>query len=422
MPNVNDVLNLMPQPDNKRKVYYQDGSNRNIIKVLESKFPEACKITERCSKLFIGSNDRETANNVWDFLKTNIEYRADGMHSQDIRKPNYFLQSGIGDCKSFALFSMAVLTNCGLQNCRFRYVSFNTSRTPTHVYMVCDDENGNEIIVDPVYKYFDAQASFTYKIDHAMEVAVMGYIPSEASNEEKAARVKAIKNRLKSLPVESNERAFLIYQLRQIKNSVNGIGKFNVKTIPLAPGRNAYLEIIRFNFRGIAKHLALAISKDVNKVKSKWEKLGGNYSALVAAINAGKDKKPLFGENDKWDAPQYVEPVYVQVTAEQTQYKKDKASGALKGIGFTVAALVAAASPVILAIAPLIKELVPSASTEIDTAVDAVSNQAKYTIDENTVPSDDESQNWFSGSTFGISNSTLAIGAGGFLAYKFLIK
>jgi len=83
-----------------------------------------------------------------------------------------------------------------------------------------------------------------------------------------------------------------------IVKGIKAVGKLIVKATMVIP-RNAYLLLMRVNFRGLATKSAVAqrggasYKKAWKKVCSKWEKLGGRCSALTKAINKGKNKKPL---------------------------------------------------------------------------------------------------------------------------------
>jgi hypothetical protein len=60
--------------------------------------------------------------------------------------------------------------------------------------------------------------------------------------------------------------------------------------------REAYLTLVRLNFRGFAYRLDSIISgtdtKLINQLKEKWNKWG-DWNQLVEAVNKGKEKKPL---------------------------------------------------------------------------------------------------------------------------------
>lgn len=107
------------------------------------------------------------------------------------------------------------------------------------------------------------------------------------------------------------------------------------KTIGLAPGRGAFLLLVQFNVRGFATRLAAI---DQQKLRDKWNQLGGNITELQKAIALGKGKKAILG------------------TKGET----------INGIGepVTITTAIVTAAPVIVAIVALLKELNPGANEE----------------------------------------------------------
>lgn len=369
---VQSVLSCMPVSDGAYRTDYSDASNRNIIEVLERNFDNAVRITRKAAKLFRGATDRDSGENIWNFLKDQIEYKADGDRNQDVRLPNRLLSDRRGDCKSFALFSAAILANLGIP-VRFRYVSFSGSKTPTHVYTMAG-RGSNQFIVDAVWNSFDSEKQYRSKQDRIMNVRTLSGIEASGNQTEIMDAIRILQNRLNNLPVESADRAAIYTRIRELKSSLSGIGKKGgVKKFALAVPRNAFLELVRLNVRGIAKHLSISISKDSGKVRSKWEKLGGNFSKLQKAVDAGKGKKPFLGEKKK-----------------------------VNGIGvIAIAAVLLSAAPVLAALAPLLKQLAPQASEDVNNFVDDVKGAGGALIDPSADgsvvdPKDDESKGGFS--------------------------
>jgi len=125
--------------DGKNTVHYVNGSNSDIQRVIEANFLRALKQVQQDGfcKQFKGYDAKETAENVWNYLKRNIEYSADGDY-QDIRLPARFVSDKKGDCKSYALFS-ACLMACfpdQVKSVYFRYTSYDGNKIPTHIYTV----------------------------------------------------------------------------------------------------------------------------------------------------------------------------------------------------------------------------------------------------------------------------------------------
>ena len=118
------------------------------------------------------------------------------------------------------------------------------------------------------------------------------------------------------------------------KTGINCKGA-RVKAVVLAPARNAYLALVRLNFKKLAVKLAkaTATAEGKTKVHGKWCKLGGSGAKLQSAIdkayNKYKRKRGAVGYMDEQE---------------------------LGMIGVAVTSLVASAIPIIKALAPLIKQ------------------------------------------------------------------
>jgi hypothetical protein len=155
--NVASLISQMPPVVGVADLERRNAENSDIIEVIEKNFPEAVQQTKRIAPAFEGKNRKESAYNVWKFLRDHVNYKVDPKGKQWVRLPNQFLTDGKGDCKSLSLFAAAVLSNLGM-SVTFRYASYNLfDSTPTHVYVVTKDEGGNAIIVDAVWPLFNSQ-------------------------------------------------------------------------------------------------------------------------------------------------------------------------------------------------------------------------------------------------------------------------
>jgi hypothetical protein len=78
-------------------------------------------------------------------------------------------------------------------------------------------------------------------------------------------------------------------------------GKPNrLKKIALAIPRNAFLGLIRLNFRGLATRLSNQIKKDPAKVRAMWLRLGGDPEKLFTPVEKGAKKKRLLGAEENF--------------------------------------------------------------------------------------------------------------------------
>jgi len=291
--------------ENKNIVNYTLGSNRDIQRVLEKNFDKAVKQVKQNNFYlkFKGSTPEEVANNVWEYLKENVTYKADGYH-QKIVLP---ARLKIGDCKSLSLFAAAILYCYYPNNVFLRYVSYSDNSTPTHVYTILRI-GSKEIIIDAVWHTFNSQKNYTFKKDVKMRISTLSGIEGMNTPQERQTTRQIIKRLIKlrdELPSGDAKRQSITFKIRSLKDSLVGIegkkgkggkgGKGGVKKIALAAPRNAYLGLVKLNVRGLATRLKKALDKDKAKVQSKWEKLGGKFSSFEKAILVGAKKKPFLG-------------------------------------------------------------------------------------------------------------------------------
>lgn len=350
---------------------FEEGFNGDIIKVLEKNFVKARNQVKGFHKEFQADTIEEIAENVWNYLKENINYKADGQVHQKVRLPARFIEDAEGDCKSYSLFACAILSH--YTDVAFRYASYRPDPTPTHVYCLCKDEQGKLIIVDGVFNYFNSQKlPITNKIDHWMKISTLeedvngiGEVDVEANEiplDNYTFNVIKHWSRLAaSYPKGSKERnyaedrvKYYIKEANITKDDLAGIGKNGrgkaklkslfkkagkvikgavkvVKGVGMAPLRIDFLGLVRINYRGFATRLATALATgNEPAIRKLWQdRFGGSMKSLGKAIDAGKNKKALFGS------------------------PKSK----IHGIGVApvaLAAIIASAAPILIAISKLI--------------------------------------------------------------------
>ena len=163
-------------PNMQNRVVTKSGYNNDIIKTLNSMFPVAVEQTKGVR--FSGDNLTQKGRAIWNYLNKNIQYKKDDPGKQVIQSPSRMILDTRGaDCKSLSLAAAAFMKNNGFKDVALRYSSYNPiDDTPTHVYAVAKDEQGNEIIVDPVYKQYNREVPYKFKKDYKMEISVLSGI------------------------------------------------------------------------------------------------------------------------------------------------------------------------------------------------------------------------------------------------------
>jgi hypothetical protein len=236
--------------------YKAGADNKDIRDLLVQLVPEAVAQMKDFAKRFKGRTEIETCKNVFIYLKS-FKYEADG-GEQVILLPSAMLKIRRGDCKSYALFTAAILENLKVPY-KFTYASYTSNPIPGHVYVTTN----NGVIIDAVYGVFNQEKKPNFKYNENMNVRYMAGINSCDNTSDQRPKVAGI----------------------------GGIGAFTpVRTVLLAPGRGIFLGLIKGNRDGLASKLAILQAKDPAKLKKQWEKIGGRWAKLVAAIKVGSAK------------------------------------------------------------------------------------------------------------------------------------
>ena len=143
------------------------------------------------------------------------------------------------------------------------------------------------------------------------------------------------------------------------KKKKGGLFKF-AKKLALAPMRRAYRTLVALNVRGVATKMKKAIEKAPQEVEKKWDKLGGKYSELVKSVTAGAKRKRLLDLEDANTLSECANafPAYQQgikrTLSHSPQFHYMSEGEQLGAV--QIAAVLAAAVPVFLALAPLMKK------------------------------------------------------------------
>jgi hypothetical protein len=135
-----------------------NANNGDLQRAIEAAIPTAVKQMKQRSNEFKGKTEAETCKKIFDYLKNQINYKADGSEQQ-VRVPSGLIRTRQGDCKSYSVFTSAILTNLGIPH-KLVYASYDPNdSTPTHIYVVTN----KGCIIDAVYGKFNAEKKPTFK-------------------------------------------------------------------------------------------------------------------------------------------------------------------------------------------------------------------------------------------------------------------
>lgn len=245
-----------------------DADNADLRKAIMDALPTAIEQTKDIAPYFKATNERETAKRIFDFLKRRVKYKADD-YRQVIQLPSAILRPGaIADCKSLSLFTASILQNLGIP-WHFVLTSYNETPIPGHIYVQTD----SGIIIDVVWGKFDSEKKpkYKYKMNYGEKCAGLGALEPIGILDKFRANVKEKAQQFKGY----------------VKEKAQDIGGA-AKTAALAPGRNLFLILVKNNLDGLANKLQKI---DQGKLRTLWNKVGGNWTVLTKNINQGASKR-----------------------------------------------------------------------------------------------------------------------------------
>lgn len=164
-------LNQAIASDRKTILRKRDAFNKDLRAQLEAETWRAINQTKNIAQKFTGINRTETAKNVWRFVRDNFIYLQDKPQVQQLKMPSRLLQDLTGDCKSFSIFIYSILHNAGVP-VYYKYASYGTTATPSHIYNTIIDDDGNEIIVDGTSQIFDYEKKPNYSFKKQIDMRI----------------------------------------------------------------------------------------------------------------------------------------------------------------------------------------------------------------------------------------------------------
>lgn len=229
----------------------QNASNEQLQSCLEKALPGAVAQTKNIAPQFKGATDTDTCRKIFDFLLKKVKYDKDGF-TQKIKYPSALLREARGDCKSYSLFTAAILKNLNIPF-RWTYASYTPGvNTPGHVYITTD----SGCIIDCVWGKFNSEKQPYNKFYKSMNISYISGIDDGCA------------------PSLGN------------KNCVP-MGAVNAKTVLLAPGRQLFRLIVQGNLDGFATKLS---KLDQARIAKLWTQAGGEAGKLSADIRKGSSR------------------------------------------------------------------------------------------------------------------------------------
>lgn len=149
-----------------KKLTVKNGDTGDIINEVLSAIPGASEQTRDFSRRFEIS--KKGLKDLFLFVRDRLEYKEDPLGVQWVKTPARLWRDGVGDCKSYTIFIASVLENMGIDYIiRFSNTQRRGSKIVNHVYPIAVF-NGEEIILDAVYKLFNREAPYYYIKNYTM--------------------------------------------------------------------------------------------------------------------------------------------------------------------------------------------------------------------------------------------------------------
>jgi len=285
-------------------VVKRNASNMDLQRAIEAAIPTAVAQMKQRSNEFKGKTEAETCKKIFDYLKNQITYKADGAEQQ-VRVPSGLIRTRQGDCKSYSVFTSAVLTNLRIPH-KLVYASYDPNdSTPTHIYVVTN----KGCIIDAVYgkfnaekkasnkKYKDMNISYISGVKSRRRIGSMGKygtggacgIGATDSGLDWAKQFGVVPNQ-SELWLAVNSGPYRKYAAQKI-------------LVPAVIGRAFVRKLIEKNAGGFANSLSKVYEiarannnsdefKKYRSIEIDWFEKGGNPNELLESIQEGNTKTP----------------------------------------------------------------------------------------------------------------------------------
>lgn len=266
------LLQQLPPVRDEWEVIKQDQDVPDIIKQIVRAHKDNEKYYDRIALYFDGDTVAEICDNIYDFIKENIEYREESQGVQTTAIPQGILTRGYGDCKHYASFAGGILS--ALQRLTGKKFSWHYcfasyklwQPMPYHVFVIVSAA-GKEYWIDP-----------TPGAEGKTPVWVV---------DKKLNQQMPLYNQVAGVELPQT-----ITGPRRVggwfDDAFKGIQHFAAGMGMQVP-RASFLALVDINAFGLANKLDNALNyPDIKSwLADKWERLGGTFSKLESAIKHG---------------------------------------------------------------------------------------------------------------------------------------
>ncbi|MEI7727111.1 MAG: hypothetical protein WCK09_18520, partial [Bacteroidota bacterium] len=157
------------QPDRTDPIVHRNGTVEDAVAVMAKVAEQYKTDTALLAPLLKGDTIGKTAENIWNFIYTYIQYREDDQDVEQIRRPLRTWtdrQAGV-DCDCMSVFASSILKNLGISH-YFRITKYGGAEFQ-HVYVIIPRSNvsgtAGYITIDGVIDGFDKEKKFSENKD-----------------------------------------------------------------------------------------------------------------------------------------------------------------------------------------------------------------------------------------------------------------
>lgn len=150
------LLAALPPYQGKRTLIKKDQSVSDIMTETLAAHDAFAGDYDKICHFFIGRTDEGTLERLFNFLKLNVKYKEESERMQATKSPAAIIETGVSDCKCYALFIGGVLDALNRQGGYFmwNYAYAAYDKGIAHVFVQCEVD-GQEFWVDPVLSTFN---------------------------------------------------------------------------------------------------------------------------------------------------------------------------------------------------------------------------------------------------------------------------
>lgn len=188
-------MDALPSIANNSELIVEVQGEKDLINEILISHNEFAHDYDRIYKHFYKDSLYKTGAGIYDFLKKNFKYTAEGEGDQTVKTPGRILTAGEKiDCKHYSLFAGGVLDAIN-RNERpvdwcYRFASYNWENVAAHVFVVFWDESGNEIWLDPVLDRYNEKKKPWFKVDYKpVKMDALGGIGHIISDRHRSGRM-----------------------------------------------------------------------------------------------------------------------------------------------------------------------------------------------------------------------------------------